>query len=492
MLLDWIEARAEAAPEAAALEFEGDAISYERLIADAGRIAGLLARDYGVGVGDRVAYLGLNHPDVIRLTLACHWLGAIFNPLNSRLAKEEYRQLLEDGEPSVCFLDPDFAHLSGELQGVASFETSAALRGMARAPGRAAVGADAPLLLVYTSGTTGRPKGVVLSRDAVSANIESSQSLYDIGPGDRIFINLPLFHVGGLCILLLPTLAGGGTVVLHRRFDPAETMEALTDTRLTGSILVPAQMNALIGGPGWAEADFSHLSYLVVGSSVIPLTQIQAWHAKGPPVSQVYGATETGPDAIGMPLEMAKAYEGAAGVALPGVAIRIVDPDGEDRPDGTPGEVLVKGRNVMSRYWRNPEQTATVLQDGWYRTGDAGLRDENGVYWIVDRLKDVIISGGENIYPAEVEIASGAHPAIEAIAVVGRPDPKWGETPVAVVELAEGADLTLADYHDFLADRVARYKQPKDIVAIDALPRNSLGKVDKGKLRKMVAERADG
>lgn len=479
LLPDMIEAQTPAAP---AIAFEGETITYARLVKDAARISGWLAAR-GVGPGDRVAWLGLNHPDMLRLLLACHRLGAIFTPLNSRLAREEYRFLLQDAAPRVCVHDPDFAHVAAALAGEAPFAPQHALGEPADPAPKADIEADAPLLLVYTSGTTGRPKGVLLSRRAVAANIENSQDIFRLKPGDTVMITLPLFHVGGLCILLLPALCHGGRLILRRRFDPDETMRDLADPALRTTVLVPAQMAMLMSRPDWETTRFPGLEFLIVGSSVVPHWQIRKFHDRNIPVVQVYGATETGPGAIALRPEDAMAHLGAVGRDMKLCRTRIVRPDGSDCGAGEPGEVIVKGPNVMSGYWRNPEGTAQVLNDGWYRTGDMGVRDAEGFVTIVDRIKDVVISGGENIYPAEVEMVAALHPAIAAIAVIGRADPKWGETPVAVVELNEGAALTLAEFHDWLKDRLARFKQPKDLIVVEALPRNSLGKVEKAKLR---------
>ena len=285
---------------------------------------------------------------------------------------------------------------------------------------------DDPLLLVYTSGTTGRPKGVVLSQDAVAANIENSQDLYSFEHGRRVQITLPLFHVGGLCILLLPALMHGATIYLHRRFDPAFTLAELPLSSITETLWVPAQMSAMMNLPEWKDCDLSSLNTVVVGSSVIPENQIESIHAKGIPVSQLYGATETGPGAIGLKLSDAFDHVSSAGTALKLCQIEVRSPDRTVLADDERGDIWVRGPNIMSHYWRSETETAEVLVDGWYNTGDIGYRDPDGFFWVVDRSKDMIISGGENIYPAEVERVALEHPAIAAVAIVGRPDPRWG------------------------------------------------------------------
>ncbi|MFD0916080.1 class I adenylate-forming enzyme family protein [Pseudahrensia aquimaris] len=482
-----LRAFADSTPDAVALRFEGRDTTFAELRDQVFAIAQHLRNELGIKHGDRVGYLGLNHDHMIRLVLACAEIGAMFAPLNSRLALAEYRYLIKDAEPSVLFHDDAFAETAAQLDlrhlQVEALDTLSPVSDF-----EAAGESGDALLLVYTSGTTGKPKGVVLTQMSVWATVENGQALYSFQSGQTVLITLPLFHVGGLCILLLPALAHGATIELHRRFDPSAALTSLDGGDITTTILVPAQMAAMMTLPEWPSAEFDGLKYIVVGSSVIPLEQIQAWHARGIPVSQIYGATETGPSAIGLRLEDCCDHEGSAGTALPLCQIEVRDAAGKSLGTDEAGDIWVRGPNVMQGYWRQPEETDKVLVDGWYNTGDIGRRDKEGFYWIIDRSKDVIISGGENIYPAEVEAASLEHEAIAAVAVVGRPDARWGETPVAVIETKAGQSLTEETFLAFLQERIARYKQPKSVVFMDALPRNVMGKVEKSVLRQMVRE----
>lgn len=484
-----IEKHAAQSPDAAAICFDGKKISFAELQKRAETAARTMQHKFRIQSGDRVTYLGLNHPDMLVILLACERLGAIFNPLNSRLAAAEYAYLLGDAEPVLLVADQNFWALAKELAGEQlQLINPDQIHGRSdeEAVSPAPVDENEALLLVYTSGTTGRPKGVVLSRKAVAANIANCQHLYQFEPGQKVQITLPLFHVGGLCILLLPALTNGATIYLHQKFDPVGTLNEIAEQRITTSIFVPAQMAAMMGLPQWDKADLSSMSYVVVGSSIIPLPQIQNFHARGIPVSQLYGATETGPGAIGLEVANAMNKEGSAGTAVKGCDIEVRDPERRTLPDGEHGDIWVRGDNILTHYWRNEEETSKVLIDGWYNTGDIGFVDADQHYWIVDRSKDVIISGGENIYPAEIEAASMEHPAIAAIAVVGRQDAKWGETPVAAVELASGTQLDLESYQLFLKDRLARYKHPKDLLVLAQLPRNGMGKIEKSVLREQV------
>ena len=484
-----IEKHAAQTPEAAAVFFGDVRTSFADLQASSERAAVALQSSFGLKAGDRVTYLGLNHPDMLVILLACERIGAIFNPLNSRLAPAEYAYLLEDAEPSLLIADQTFWDLASDLAGknlplVKPDQIHTELDVDARPTPK--IADEEALLLVYTSGTTGRPKGVVLSRKAVVANIINCQHLYNFEPGQRVQITLPLFHVGGLCILLLPALTHGATIYLHQKFDPVATLAEIAEQDITTSIFVPAQMAAMMGLPQWDTTDLSSMDYVVVGSSIIPLSQIQNFHARNIPVSQLYGATETGPGAIGLEIANAMNKEGSAGTSVKNCDIEVRDSERRPLPLGEHGDIWVRGENILTHYWRNEVETAKVLIDGWYNTGDIGYIDEDDHYWIVDRSKDVIISGGENIYPAEVEAASLEHPAIAAIAVVGRRDAKWGETPVAAVELTPNAELDLESYQTFLTDRLARYKHPKDLLVMAQLPRNGMGKIEKSVLRKQV------
>ena len=479
-------------PNSPAIIFEHETVTFLDFQRNVHNVISYLVEEHNVTAGERIAYLGINHPTMLYIVFACAHLGAIFTPFNSRLAEDEYKFLIENAEPSVCFFDKNFeqtaAHLDSEnytLISVAELKKGLTQKQLPQVYQNA----DDPLLLVYTSGTTGKPKGVLLSQDAVAANIENGNAFYAFKPQQNILITLPLFHVGGLCILLLPALTQGATVYLHSRFDPAATITSLVNDNITTTILVPAQMAAMMAHSSWAGADMSSMSHVVVGSSLIPMSQIEAWHAKEIPVSQIYGATETGPTAIGLPIVHAVSKAGSAGQAAKLCSIEVRRPNHMKCDVGENGDIWVHGPNILSGYWRNKEETDLVLQDGWYNTGDIGHVDDEGFYWIVDRSKDVIISGGENIYPAEIETIALQHPSIAAIAVVGRNDARWGETPVAAVELMPNMTLDEAGLNGFLKGKIAKFKQPKSLEVFGKLPRNGMGKIEKSVLRKMINQK---
>ncbi len=475
----WIDSTAARTPGKPALAFEGGGMTYAELASriDA-RARGLAAN--GIDRGDRVAWYGLNHPEIFVLLFACARLGAILVPINWRLAQAEVAEIIADCQPGLMIHDRHFREQALALPGI---RVAAVDNGLpAGSPDRRREALeDDPLLLVFTSGSTGKPKGVVLTQSALSCNAEMSIEAHRMGPDASVLNVLPLFHVGGLNILPTPAFSVGATVMLHERFDPDAACAALQEA--THAITVPTVLQAIIDSDGWKSADLSSLLSISIGSTDVPVSLIQAVQSRGVPVTQIYGATETGPLAIYQQVDEAIATTGSIGRAGSKCGVRLIR-DGQDAVDGEPGEIWVKGGNVTKEYWRNPDLTASAFQDGWFRTGDVARRDENGLYWFVDRIKHVIISGGENIYPAEIERILRDVSGVLEVAVVGRNDPKWGETPVAVVVADDGisSDHILGSLHG----RIARFKHPKTVVFVDALPRNAMGKVVTAELRALV------
>jgi fatty-acyl-CoA synthase len=343
-------------------------------------------------------------------------------------------------------------------------------------------GEDDPILLVYTSGTTGRPKAAVLDQRALLFNALNARHGFDMTAADRVLTVLPLFHVGGLNIQTTPALHAGAEIILHPRFDPDRFFDSVEADRPTLSLLVPAVMKALVEHSRWPAADLGSLRAVGAGSSIVPVALIEAFHAKGVPVQQVYGATETCPIAILQSRAEALTAPGSIGRPAQHVACRIVDAEGRILGPGAEGEIQVCGPSVLRGYWRHEP---ALLPGGWFPTGDVGRVDADGRWWFTDRGKHVIISGGENIYPAEIERLLADAPGIVDCAVVGRPDARWGEVPVAVVVPGAAFDAERVTAH--LDGRIARFKMPRAVIAVAALPRTALGKVAMAELRAVVA-----
>jgi fatty-acyl-CoA synthase len=491
-LADFVERHADFAPGRVAISFADADYDWAWLANAVRRLAGRLA-GRGIGPGDRVAHLGLNHPLFLVLLFACARRGALLLPLNWRLAPPEHLWMLRDAEPALLLHDSEFADAAQALARDARVPGQLLDSALLDAPpeaGEPAADPAAPVLLVYTSGTTGRPKGAVLTQGALIWNAVNSRAMHDLVSGDHVLTTLPMFHVGGLNMQTVPALWAGARVTLHHRFDPAATLAAIAEARPSLAVFVPAQLQALIAHPRWPETDLSSLRAITTGSQIVPVPLIAAVRRRGVPVIQAYGATETATLALYQTVRDADAAIGSCGKpALLGDA-RIVDAAGRVLPPGEAGEILVRGPNLMQGYWRNPAASAAALRDGWFHTGDIGHRDADGWYYVDERKSDVIISGGENIYPAEIEAILLEAPELAEAAVVARPDERWGEVPVAFVVLQPGGALDEAALLARFAGRLARYKIPRAIIAAEALPKSALGKVQRHELRQRLSQSA--
>jgi fatty-acyl-CoA synthase len=471
-------------PGKVALHFHGSDLRYaelwDRIVSATQALA---AR--GVAKGDRVAFLGYNHPDMLVLLFALSRLGAILVPLNWRLAAAEHRVIVADCDPRLLVCEAEFSSTARAL-GVPLLVLGANWE----AAGSAAVdGADSDdLLVVYTSGTTGKPKGAVLTQSALMWNALNGIHAHDLSQADHVLSPLPLFHVGGLNNQTLPALLAGATVTLHRRFEPGLWLADVAARRPTVSILVPATLQAVIAHPDWARTDLSSLKMMNTGSMVVPDSLIRAFHARGIPVGQIYGSTETAPIAAVLLKEDAMSQVGSAGKAALHCEVKIVaGEDGAEAAPGVVGEIWVRGPNVMRCYWNDPEATQAAFHEGWFKTGDLARRDENGFLRVAGRSKELIISGGENIYPAELENVLADCSDIAEHAVIGIEDPKWGEAACACIVRKPGAALDETRVLALFQDRLARFKHPRRVVFLDALPKNALGKVQKPELKKALA-----
>ena len=497
----WIARHAGFFPGRTAIRFQGRTLSYADLAHDIERAAAMLHGELGLHRGDRIAWLGLNHPDMLGLLFAAARCGLILVPLNWRLASPEIGFILRDAGAKVLFAQHDLAAaLTPETLPEGCRLVPADGAGGDRAPHLYALIAvageapghdgrpDDPLLIVYTSGTTGRPKGAILTQKALETNAANAVHMHDMTARDHILTVLPMFHVGGLNIQTTPALSVGATVTLHDRFDPGAFLAAVTADRPTLTVLVPATISAVLAHPAWPGADLTSLRAVATGSMAVPTELIEAFHARGVPVIQIYGSTETGP--VAMYQRIPEAYDSVGSMGRVGLHthVRVVDANGADTGPGVPGEVLVRGEHVAGGYWNDPEATAKAFAGGWFRSGDIAEYDPQGRFWFKDRIKNVIISGGENIYPAEVERVLLTHPAVAEAAVVGAADAKWQEVPVACIVRRAGAAADPAEIERFCLKELARYKVPRRYNFLDNLPRNALGKVQHFRLKQQIAD----
>ena len=502
-LSDLIARNAAFSPQKPALIFEGEILSYRAFFERIETTARALKAEFGVSRGDRVAILSLNRPDYLVLLYACARLGAMLVPLNWRLAAAEQMFILSDAEAKVLVLEQAFAEILPALEAtlpdtrVVGFDFTPPPPGYAfdalltQATGDSRnpqVDLSCPLLIVYTSGTTGRPKGAVLRQEALLWNGVMSQHMHGFTSEDHVLTVLPFFHVGGLNIQTTPALHYGATVTIISRFTPDATLTTIARDRPTLTVLVPATIQAVTDHPDWATTDLLSLKAVSTGSQIVPPHLIERFVARGVPVLQVYGSTETCPIAVYTRLGGDLSRSGSTG--LPGLCCEaaVVDDNGAELPADAPGEIVVRGPNVFFEYWGNEAATREALRDGWFRTGDVGRRDADGYFFVHDRKKNMIISGGENIYPAEVERVLLEHPDVADCGVIGRPDARWDEVPVAYVIPRAGCRADAEALQAHLLTQLARFKVPRDIVFVDELPRTALGKVQHFRLKEIAGE----
>jgi fatty-acyl-CoA synthase len=471
-------------------------LTYAELHERVTRLAHALRR-LGVGRGDRVAYLGANHPAFLETLFATGTLGAVFVPLNFRLAGPELEFCLGDSGSSVLVHAPEHAQVLASIGPRLGVRHTVCVEGetpqaldlralVAESPSSAIdepVDPEEPCMIMYTSGTTGRPKGATLSHANTTWNCFNVLVDIDVASDEVSLVSAPLFHTAALNMLCLPTLLKGGTAVLMPAFDPARAFDLIASRRVTWMFGVPAMFTAMVHSPRWTDADLSSVRILMCGGAPVPEALIRTYEERGLTFLQGYGMTETAPGALFLSRQMASRV-GSAGKASFFTDVRLARPDLSAPQPSEPGEILVQGPNVMKGYWQQPEATASALVDGdWFRSGDVGVVDDDGFFYVRDRIKDMIISGGENIYPAEVEAAVCQHPSVAECGVIGVPDEKWGEVGKAFVVLRPGADTSEHELVAFMQGRIARYKIPKSFVRIEALPRTGSGKIDKPKLR---------
>jgi fatty-acyl-CoA synthase len=487
----WLRKRSVKSAGATMIKFEGAETSYDKFAERVFRLAGALV-ERGIGRGDRVAYLGDNHPSFLETMFSAAMLGAIFVPLNTRLAVAEVAYALEDSGAALLVLSDPYASVGRAAAGAANVHQLIVVQGergddeyetlIASTEQFAVeqdVGPDDPALILYTSGTTGKPKGAVLSHGNLIWNALNVLVDYDLTSTDRALMVSPLFHVASLGMGTLPVVLKGATLILERRFDAERALETIEQERVTWLSGVPTTFQLLCESSRWHSTDLSSLRSLTCGGSPVPLRVIEAYESRGLAFTGGYGMTEASPGVTSLSPRAGRQRARTSGQPHFFVDVRITTPDS----DGV-GEIEVRGPNVMRQYWQRPDDTASAFsEDGWFKSGDLGFLDDDGYLTVSDRLKDMVISGGENIYPAEVELVIAELEDITGVAVIGAPDEKWGEVPIAMVTLRDGSSVDETEIRAYLDGRLARYKIPKRVFVVEQLPRTASGKVFKSKLR---------
>ena len=481
-------------PARAALIGAGEVRTYAQLAENTTRLAhGLAAR--GVARGDRVAFLGPNSTELVEAMFATAKLGAVFIPLNTRLAPPETAYILTDSGAKLLIAAPGFDDVISAPQvqrlpvevvpaDMVRHDGPGGLRSQDRTPIDEPVGHDDLFMIQYTSGTTGRPKGVMLTHGNIIWNVYNLLVDVDVRSDEVALVTAPLFHTAALNQVLFPTLLKGGTALIEAKFDPDRAIGLIEEHGVTLLFGVTSMYLALTQSPRWPNADLRTLRSALSGGAPLPVALLQAYLDRGLMIIQGYGLTEASPGATMLRAADGVRKIGSAGTACFFTDVRVVTPGLADVAAGEEGEVLVQGPNVTPGYWQQPAATeAAFAGDGWLRTGDLARVDDDGYLYIVDRLKDMIISGGENVYPAEVEQVLYTHPVVAECAVIGVPDARWGEVARAVVVCRGGQQVTEAELIAYLDGRLARYKIPKSIVFTDALPHTASGKILKPGVR---------
>jgi fatty-acyl-CoA synthase len=503
---DWMARRARLSPDnVAVIEYAtGSRITYRELNERANRLANFLRDRCGIRSGDRLAVLAMNRVEILEALFAAAKLTAILVPLNYRLTAPELQYIIDDCEPKVLLYEKHFRQVVDEMQKETSVNCCVSLDnpdsagGCQYAQSLAASSvedvrvesfdAEMALLIIYTSGTTGRPKGALLSHRMLHWNSVNTLLGWDLSSADITPVHMPMFHTGGLNVLATPLLHVGGTLVLLRKFDPADALEAIERYRCTLFFAVPTMFQMMTESPGFETTDFTSMRFFISGGAPCPIPLIEAFQRRGVVFTQGYGLTEVGPNCFKLGTSDAVAKAGSIGFPSFHSEARIVDLEGREVSRGEAGELVLKGLHVCTGYWRNTEATGASLRDGWFYTGDLARQDSEGYYYIAGRAKDMIISGGENIYPAEVEAVLDAHCAVASAAVFGLADARWGETPAAAVILRAGQEATADDLIEFCAGKLARYKIPKRVFFVNEFPLSGSGKVVKRILKATIEQ----
>ena len=499
----WLNKREEIAPDKEAVVDGQRRLSYRQLNRRVNRLARAL-QSQGLAQGDRLALLSYNSLECLEVIMASAKLGLVLVPLNWRLTATELTFQLGDSGAETLIFDPELQELAQGILEQTSFDLLMVLGSEPRLEAAAyellmaeqsddepvvgqEVTSEAPFIIMYTAGTTGKPKGAVLTQGNCLYNALNLQVDLEFTSSDRNLVALPMFHIGGIGLFTLPMLYVGGTVVIQRSFDPAEMIRLFDQEKITVCLVVPAIWLFLIQSPAFDPAALAKARILMSGGAPLPVSLVDQYHGHGIVLQQGYGMSEAAPSVSTLAKPWALGKKGSVGRVMFHMQARVAGGDGRELPRGEVGELLLRGPNVMQGYWNRPQANDEAFAGGWFHTGDLARMDDEGFLYMVDRKKDMFISGGENVYPAEVENAIFTLEQVAEAAVIGLPDPKWGEVGCAVVALKQGQNLDQEQVVAHLKTCLAKYKIPKKVVFTEALPRNAAGKVLKRNLREQYS-----
>ncbi len=508
--IDWLERRASLSPEKLALidTIDGRELTYKQWNEQVNQTAHFLREKLGIEKGDRVTVMASNSVEYLDIWFACNKLGSVLQNMNWKLAAPEVEALIKDAKPKALFYSSEFSNVITKLQlrnDISSITNFIAIDKKNRVsdlsfiernqykttqPERPELSIYDPWIICYTGGTTGLPKGAILSIENITWNAINTTMSWGVGYDDVAILNSPLFHTGGLNVFTAPLVYAGGTSIVCKTFDVTQVFDLINSGIVTVYFGVPTMFAMMQNHQRWNDANFNNLKFVITGGAPCPLPIFERFWKKKVDFKTGYGLTEAGPNTFWLPAEQAQEKPGAVGYPLMEIDLQLIDDEGKviTKPD-TSGELLINGPHRISGYWNNPAATDEVIDpEGWLHTGDLAQFDKDGCYYIVGRAKDMYITGGENVYPSEVESIIYAHDAIAEAAVFGVADKTWGEVGHAVVVLRSGYELTKMQLRNFMKQRLAKYKLPHDITFIDELPKTAAGKINKKKLKELYAK----
>jgi len=488
---NWLTKRERYAPQKEAVidTVGGKRYTYQELNQKANRLAGYLQQECGLKAGDHLAVVSKNNVEYVILFFACAKVGVIMVPLNYRLPKAGLNELLEDADPHLVVYSDEFSFVKEDADEVISFNSIAkVLDSSQQDPELYEADAEDIAMILYTSGTTGKSKGAMISWRQIHWNSINTEISLELTGQDCAFVNTPFYHTGGWHVLLMPLIHHGGKLVLQREFDAAECNERIEKEGITILFGIPTMLRMMMEESNFDEVDTSSVRFAICGGESCPIPIINRYKEKGIPIRQGYGLTEAGPNCYSLPAEDAIHKKGSVGFPNFHIGVKIVDDNNEEVPQGEVGELLMKGPHVFAGYWKNPEATEEAIDEGWVHTGDLFRCDDDGYYYMVGRKKEMYISGGENVYPVQVEKVIYEHDAVAQVAVIGVPDEQWGETGCAFVVLKDDASLTKNELQSYCREYLAGYQIPKHIFFKDSLPIGDSNKIQKRDLEEEFKE----
>jgi fatty-acyl-CoA synthase len=489
---DWIKQWAVYSPTKTVVRLaeDGRKLSYEELDRLSDKASHLLSEQYRLKTGDRVAVIAEFCLEYLVLFSVAQRLGITLIPVNYRLSAREVTYILNNGEPSLVFYEESFKHLLAEAPAfpvcnLAEFSRQLAQQDALKPYPSAELEEDHPLFILYTSGTTGFPKGALYTHKMAFWNSINTALRLNLSAYDHTVICLPPFHTGGWNVLMTPLLQFGGSFTLMRKFDAGHLLRIMDEEQVTIFMGVPTMLKMMTDSEQFEKARLQSVRYFIVGGESLPIPVIEKWATKGIAIRQGFGLTECGPNITSLHHKDAIRKKGSIGQPNFYIQMRLVDENNQDVQPGEIGELLIKGPIVTPGYWKNPEATRQAFHEGWFRTGDLLTQDRDGYLFVKDRIKHMYISGGENVYPAEVEHLLRQHKAISEVAVIGVPDEHWGEAGKAFIVLADNHSLDQLELTDWCKGRLAKFKTPKHICFVRELPKNDTVKIDRKRLKEL-------